>query len=343
VVSEVLTHDSDIPIMKEHYMILAGDIGGTHTRIAVFDPQISPLRPMCQADYPSQNYPGLAEIALHFLSHQRVEIDRCCFGVAGPVVEGKSHPTNIPWALDSEEIGVRLGAPCKLINDLEANAFGIAALEPQDFAVLQTGKSCPGANAAVISAGTGLGEAGMFWDGATYRPFASEGGHTTFSPRNDLEIQLLNHLLRRFDHVSWERVLSGPGLVNIYEFFRDTGRAEEPSWLTDRLMGGDRAAVIAHAAIHSESELCSLALGLLISLYGSEAGNLALKLMALGGIYIGGGIAPRLLGQLKQGTFLLAFRDKGRMHQTLGDIPVLVILNDLASLIGAARCAVISM
>jgi glucokinase len=324
-------------------MILAGDIGGTHTRIALFDPQVSPLRPMRQTDYPSQNYPGLSEIALDFIAQQTAKIDRCCFGVAGPVVDGKSHPTNIPWALDSAEIGARLGAPCMLINDLEANAYGIAALEPNDFAVLQPGKSRPGANAAVISAGTGLGQAGLFWDGKTYKPFASEGGHVTFSPRNVLEIHLLNYLLKHYEHVSWERVLSGPGLLNIYEFFRDTGRADEPVWLTERLRSGDRSATIAQAAIHSESELCSLALKLFVSLYGSEAGNLALKLMALGGIYLGGGIAPRLLGQLKEGTFLLSFCEKGRMRETLGAIPVLVILNDRASLIGAARCAVISM
>jgi glucokinase len=324
-------------------MILAGDIGGTNTRIAVFDPHASPLRPMRQADYRSNNYPGLCEIALDFLAQQPGKIAYSCFGVAGPVVDGKSHPTNLPWALDSTEIGARLGAPCRLINDLEANAYGIATLEPDDFAVLQTGKRHEHGNAAVISAGTGLGEAGMFSDGEVYRPFASEGGHATFSPRNVLEIALLNYLFERFDHVSWERVLSGPGLLNIYEFFRDTGRAEEPSWLTECLQKGDRSATIANAAIHSESKLCELALDLFVSLYGSEAGNLALKMMAVGGIYLGGGIAPRILAQLKNGPFLLSFNGKGRMHGTLEGIPVSVILNDRASLFGAARCAVIYM
>jgi glucokinase len=324
-------------------MILAGDIGGTHTRIAIFDPAISPLRPMRQDDYPSQNYPGLAEIALDFLAKGTETVFRCCFGVAGPVVDGKSHPTNIPWALDSAEMAARLGAPVKLINDLEANAYGIAALEPSDFAVLQEGKHHPEGNAAVISAGTGLGEAGLFWDGKIQRPFASEGGHATFSPRNVLEIELMKYLIDRYGHVSWERVLSGPGLLNIYEFFRDTGRGEEPQWLTERLHEGDRSAIIATAAIHGESELCRLALSMFVGLYGSEAGNLALKLMALGGVYLGGGISPKILGVLKDGTFLLAFLDKGRMKETLGDIPIKVILNDRASLIGAARCAVISM
>jgi glucokinase len=329
--------------MREQIMILAGDIGGTNTRIAIFDPGTSPLRPMRQADYRSHEYGGLSEIALEFLSHRPEKIEYSCFGVAGPVVEGKSHPTNLPWALDAAEIGKALDAPCTLINDLEANAYGIEELASDDFAVLQAGTPRHEGNAGVISAGTGLGEAGMFWDGRRYRPFASEGGHTTFSPRNDLEIDLLNYLFKRFQHVSWERVLSGPGLLNIYEFFRDTGRGAEPAWLTEKLAHGDRSATIANAAIQRESELCHLALEQFVSLYGSEAGNLALKLMALGGIYVGGGIAPRILGQLKTGTFLLSFLSKGRMQETLENIPVSVILNDRASLIGAARCAVISM
>jgi glucokinase len=329
--------------MEDNDMILAGDIGGTNTRIALFDPNDSPLRPISQADYRSNAHPGIVEIALDFLSNHREKIDACCFGVAGPVVDGKSHPTNLPWALDSAEISFRLRAPCTLINDLEANGYGISVLEPQDFAILQAGVPGNGGNAAVISAGTGLGEAGLFSDGKGYRPFASEGGHTTFSPRNALEIDLLNYLWKRFEHVSWERVLSGPGLLNIYEFFRDTGRAEEPSWLTELLQTGDRPATIARAAVFGKSELCSLALDLFISLYGAEAGNLALKMMATGGVYLGGGIAPRLLEQLKSSTFLLSFAAKGRMQRALGDIPVLVILNDRTSLLGAARCAAISL
>ncbi len=328
-------------------MILAGDIGGTHTRIATFDPSALPLTPMRMADYPSNAYPGLAEIALDFLSRGDepggIKPQFCCFGVAGPVVDGKSQPTNLPWKLDAGLLSAGIGAPTMLINDLEANAYGIAALSPQDFSVLQEGKPGRSGNSAVISAGTGLGEAGLYWDGKMHRPFACEGGHSTFSPVNVLEIHLLEYLMKRFEHVSWERVLSGPGLLNIYEFLRDTGRGEEPSWLAERMKSQDRSAVISNAAIHGESELCSQALGLFVSLYGSEAGNLALKTMALAGVYLGGGIAPRILGQLKQGTFLLSFRSKGRMNQTLGDIPVLVITNDKASLIGAARCAVIHM
>jgi glucokinase len=328
-------------------MILAGDIGGTHTRIATFDPSASPLIPIRISDYPSNGYPGLAEIALDFLGHAEgpgsEKIDFCCFGVSGPVVDGKSHPTNLPWALDTDVLSSRLGAPTMLINDLEANAYGISALSPNDFIVLQEGKPGRHGNAAVISAGTGLGEAGLYWDGQMHRPYACEGGHATFSPINVLEIHLLEYLMKRFGHVSWERVLSGPGLLNIYEFLRDTGRGEEPTWLAERMRSQDRSAVISNAAIHGESELCIAALNLFVSLYGSEAGNLALKAMALAGVYLGGGIAPRILGQLKQGTFLLSFRAKGRMHETLGDIPISVIMNDKASLIGAAKCAVIHM
>jgi glucokinase len=323
-------------------MILAGDIGGTHTRLALFDPSASPLIPMRLHDYASHDYPGLAEIAVDFLSHCDEKPQSCCFGVSGPVVEGKSHPTNLPWALDAADLKARLGAPTMLINDLEANAYGVAALAPGDLAVLQAGHAAIG-NAAVISAGTGLGEAGLFWDGKMHRPFASEGGHCSFSPTTPLEVDLLLHLTKRFGHVSWERVLSGPGVLNIYEFLRDTGRGEEPDWLVERMKGHDRSAAIAHAAIHGESKLCIDTLGLFVSLYGSAAGNLALKLMAIGGVYLGGGIAPRILGLLREGTFLLSFAGKGRMHETLSNIPIFVITNDKASLLGAASCAIIHL
>jgi glucokinase len=324
-------------------MILAGDIGGTNTRIAIFDPSQSPLIPLRMLVYPSRNYPGLSEIALDFLSRGDEKVDFTCFGVAGPVVDGKSNPTNLPWALHAGEIASRLGARTMLINDLEANAYGISGLSPGDFEVLQEGKAGRNGNAAVISPGTGLGEAGLYWDGKMHRPYACEGGHATFSPRNALEIHLLEFLMQRFEHVSWERVLSGPGLLNIYEFLRDTGRGEEPHWLAERMQVGDRSAVITETAIRGESELCSETLSLFVSLFGSEAGNLALKTMSLAGVYLGGGIAPRILSQLKDGTFLLSFRSKGRMQQTLGDIPVFVITNDKASLIGAGRCGVIHM
>lgn len=324
-------------------MILAGDVGGTHTRLGIFDKNSSPLRPSRTAEYPTRSFRGVAEIALDFLGKGTEKIDFCCFGLAGPVVDGKSSPTNLPWTVDAAELTARIGAKTLLINDLEANAYGIAALDSKDLAVIQPGQPGPPANAAVISAGTGLGEAGLFWDGTAHRPYACEGGHCTFAPRNSLEINLLEFLLKRHEHVSWERVLSGPGLINIYEFLRETGRGQEPSWLAEKLRGPDPSAVISEAAIHCESDLCMQALDLFISLYGSEAGNLALKTMALAGVYLGGGIAPKILGSINRGTFGVAFNSKGRMHETMGRIPVFVILNDRAALLGAARAAVIHM
>jgi glucokinase len=325
-------------------MILAGDIGGTNTRIALFDSTAAHLTPIHELVYPSNGFPGLAEIALRYLAAvEHSPIQFCCFGVSGPVVDGKSHPTNLPWQLDSSELSESLGADTMLINDLEANAYGISALRPEDFVVLQEGKPERNGNAAVISAGTGLGEAGLYWDGYRHRPFACEGGHASFSPTDELEVELLRYLMHRYGHVSWERVLSGPGLFHVYEFLRDTGRGEEPAWLAERMLHHDRSAVVSEAALNGESDLCVAAMDLFVALYGAEAGNLALKIMALGGVYLGGGIAPRILPRLKAGGFLEAFRAKGRLGETLADIPVRVIVNDKASLIGAGRCGVLHM
>jgi glucokinase len=226
-----------------------------------------------------------------------------------------------------------------LINDLEANAWGIALLEARDVAVLQGGAPDASGNAAIISAGTGLGEAGLYWDGKEHRPFATEGGHTDFAPRNRLESELLEYLLKQFQRVSYERVVSGPGLLNIYRFLRDGGRAEEPPWLAEAMRQEDPPAVIAQAALDGKSELCVQALDLFVSLYGAEAGNLALKVLATGGVYLGGGIAPRIVQKLREPVFLDAFTFKGRMRALLQAMPVRVILNDRVALLGAARYA----
>jgi glucokinase len=225
-----------------------------------------------------------------------------------------------------------------LINDLEANAYGIATLGPGDIATLQEGEPGRRANQCVVSAGTGLGEAGLFWDGAGHRPFACEGGHTTFAPGNKEEIALLEYLMRGLDHVSWERVLSGPGLHNVYQFLRDTGRGAEPAWLADHLAEGDPSSAIAEAANRGKSGLCEQALDMFVALYGSEAGNMALKTLSLGGVYLGGGIAPKILGKLREGVFTKAFAAKGRMRELLETIPIHVIVNDQTALKGAARC-----
>jgi glucokinase len=277
---------------------------------------------------------------VEFVSHHRLAIEYACFGVAGPVRRGRVETPNLPWVVDQETIARELRIESAwLINDLLANTYGIRALEDKDFVVLNAGSSNPIGNAAVISAGTGLGEAGSYWDGSRYHPFACEGGHSDFAPRSELEIDLLKYLIEKFGHASWERVVSGPGLHNIFDFLRDTGRGEAPAWLTDEMREKDPSAVISQAALEGKSELCVHALDMFISCFGAEAGNLALKFLATGGVFVGGGIAPKIIQKLSEKTFVDAFTDKGRFKHVLEAIPVRVILNDKTALLGAARCA----
>lgn len=323
-------------------MILAGDIGGTHTRLALFTVKGERLTSAIEETFPSRAYSGLAEIVSQFMSAHKLSVSSACFGIAGPVRHGRSETTNLPWVVEARQLASALGIPIVLlINDLEANAYGIATLEPSEWVVLNAGAPNAVGNAAVIAAGTGLGEAGLYWDGKSYRPFATEGGHTDFAPRTALEVELLRFLLVRFERVSYERVLSGPGLLNIYQFLRDTGRGEEPAWLTEELRHQDPAAAITQAALADQCALCEQALDLFVSLYGAEAGNLALKIMATGGVFVGGGIAPKIIPRLTTSTFMEAFLAKGRMRPVLEAIPVRVILNDRAALFGAARCAML--
>ncbi len=319
-------------------MIIAGDIGGTHTRMGAFSG--GPASPKLDRwqEFKSKDYPSMEKIVEEFIGTGGDKPEAFCFGVAGPVVDGTARPTNLTWELNEAHMAETLGARVVLINDLEANAYGVATLGPEDLTTLQEGAAKERGNAAVISAGTGLGEAGLFWDGANHRPFASEGGHCTFAPQTEEEVDLFNFLHQKFaDHVSWERVLSGPGLHNIYEFFRDTGRAAEEPWLGSQVAAGDPAAVISDNAVYGRSDLCIKSLDLFVSLYGSEAGNLALKLLSVAGVYIGGGIAPRILEKLKEGPFLKAFLAKGRMQPVLARMPIYVITNDKTALQGAAR------
>ncbi len=321
-------------------MILAGDIGGTNTRLALLEMEDKRPRIVLEQTFPSREHKSLDDIVRKFLADRGATITRACFGVAGPIRNRQSRPANLLWVVDANQLATRFGFDSvTLVNDLEANALGLVALEAKDFAVLNEGAPDATGNTAIISAGTGLGEAGLHFEGKMRRPFASEGGHTDFAPRNELEIELLRYLLPQFHHVSYERVLSGPGLLNIYRFLRDTGRAEEPVWLADEMKEGDPAAVITQSALQGKSELSLRALDLFVSIYGAEAGNLALKVKATGGVYLGGGIAPRIVEQLKSPDFLEAFTAKGRMKPLLEAIPVRVILNDMTALLGAAICA----
>jgi len=323
-------------------MILAGDTGGTSTRLAAFELERKHLRAVVEQTYPSREHAGLGEIVAKFLAEHTVEVRHACFGIAGPVRDGRVQTPNLPWLVDAAAMATQLGLPgVDLLNDLEANAWGVAALAPEDLLTLNAGAPGARGNACVVAAGTGLGEAGMFWDGAMHRAFGCEGGHVDFAPRDALEIELLGHLQARFGHVSSERVISGPGLVNVYGFLRDTGRGTEMPEIGAAMRERDAAAAIAQAALDGRCPLCVMALDLMVSLYGAEAGNAGLKFMATGGVYIGGGIAPKIARKLAAGAFMRAFVAKGRMQPLLEAMPVHVILNPKTALLGSARYAAV--
>jgi glucokinase len=326
-------------------MILAGDISGTHTRLAFLEGTPDRLQPVHIEIFPSPGFSGLADMVRKFLGMHSQVVDAACFGLPGAVLNGRVETTNLPWVVDARQMAADLGmASVTLINDLFANAHGIALLEESDFVVLNPGVPNNTGNRALISAGTGLGEAGLVADGhGGYRPFPSEGGHSDFGPRNDLEMDLLRYLMGRFDHVSYERVLSGPGLHNVYQFLRETGRGEEPAWLAEQIAQGDPSAVISKSALEGTSGICVQALDIFVSLYGAEAGNLALKMLATGGVYVGGGIAPKIIRKLSSTAFMKAFSAKGRSGGLVKDIPVRVITNDKTALLGAGHVAALSL
>lgn len=323
-------------------MILAGDIGGTHTRLALFQQDADTDKPKMLLDrvYPSRDYKGLDEIVSLFMSDEHVPVDRACFGVAGPVLHGEVSTPNLAWVVNALQLAKEIGIETVwLINDLQAHASGIDDLGPEDFAALNKIDRAVG-NAALIAAGTGLGEAGLYWDGVRRWPFPCEGGHADFAPRNDLEIALLQYLLKKFGRVSYERVLSGPGLKNIYEFLRDAGIEQEPEWLKDELAkSADPVPLISEHGLQGKAPICARVLEIFVSVYGAEAGNLALKIMATGGLFVSGGIAAHILPKLTTGAFLEALTSKGRLQSLMETIPVKVIVNERVGLIGAARYA----
>jgi glucokinase len=318
-------------------MILAGDIGGTHTRLALFDGD--PHEPLALATYPSRKHAGLGEIVAAFLAEHPAEVDCACFDVAGPVRNGRVKTTNLPWIVDARHVADTIGLPSiELVNDLAATAYGIAELTTADLETLNRGDPSIGGNLAVIAAGTGLGEAGLIWNGECYHAAATEGSHSDFGPRSVLQVELYTFLARD-SHVSYEDVCSGIGLVTLYRFLRERSRTGEPAWLADAIRDGDAAATISSAGLTGRDPVCAEALDLMVSIYGAEAGNVALRLLATGGMYIGGGIAPHILSKLRQHTFLDSFAAKGRFRAMLEQIPVHVILNEHAGLFGAARIA----
>lgn len=315
---------------------LVGDIGGTKTRLAVIE--VNGTQALIKRDvtYPSRDYAVFEDLLGDFLTG--ADIPRhAAFGIAGPVRGRVVQATNLSWHIDADVLQRQFGlVHCTLLNDLEATAYGLPALGADDVLTLQSGIPNASGNAAVIAAGTGLGEAGLFWDGQQHHPFAMEGGHTSFSPGDELEIALLQYLLQRYPHVSWERVVSGMGLLDLHEFLRAYRHAAAPQWLIEEMRNGDAAAAIANAALCGRDEICVETLHRFVRLYGAEAGNLALKMMSRGGLYLGGGIAPKILPLLQDGIFLEAFLNKGRMRPLLQAMPVRVILNDRTALLGSA-------
>jgi glucokinase len=323
-------------------MILAGDIGGTNARLAYFQPQNGHLRLVAERVFPSRQHSELGEIVVKFLDDSGTRPEAACFGIAGPVRNGRVETSNLPWVIEQSRLAKQIHlAATLLINDLEASAWGIGALGPADLVSLNSVAGPAIGNQGVIAPGTGLGEAGLFWDGKLHYVFACEGGHADFAPQNDLQIELLRFLKSRFEHVSYERVLSGPGLVNVYEFLRDAGLAKESTELAAKMAAGDPAAAISKAAIDGSSQLAEKALDIWISVYGAEASNLALKVMATGGLFLAGGISPKILSKLKGPLFMESFLHKGRLRPLVEAIPVQVVTNEKAGLLGAARCAAV--
>ena len=321
-------------------MLLAGDIGGTKVNLAVFSPETGWRKPFAEATYASIDYPDFESLVLNFLAQHNFPIDGASFGVAGPVVAGHASITNLSWSMTEQQLQQALHIPSVgLLNDLDAIAHAVPHLEAQDLYVLNEGQRVSGGAIAVIAPGTGLGEAFLTWDGSKYLAHTSEGGHADFAPANTFQLELLRYLMVRFAHVSFERVCSGKGIPNIYDYLKDSGYAEEPQWLAEQLATTlDRSPIIVNNALDKDNacELCVATLNTFVSILASEAGNLALKVLSTGGVYIGGGIPPRILSYLQSNHFMQAFTHKGRFTQMLAQIPIHVILNPKVALLGAA-------
>jgi glucokinase len=322
-------------------------VGGTKVDLALCKFENGQLLTVHDHKFHARDFPGLVQIVEAFLDEckqaigQPVDVLAACFGVPGPVRHGRLKLTNLPWVLDSSQLRVDLKIEhVFLINDLEANGYGIAELTPDQILVLSKGDPAAQGNRGLIAAGTGLGEAILVWNGRTHQPMASEGGHCDFAARNEEEIQLLRYLQKTVGgRVSSERVVSGIGLTNVYAFCRDVKGLPEPAWLKDRMRTEDPNAVIGELGESGASELCVETLNIFVSAYGAEAGNLALKILSVGGMYVGGGIAPKLLKKMQDGTFMKAFTDKGRLSDLLVQTPVRLILESRAALMGAAAYA----
>jgi glucokinase len=320
--------------------LLAGDVGGTKTALAIYESTPAGPRQLREATLPSGAYSSLEVLVREVLRESQLRVDRACFAVAGPVERGTARITNLPWTIDARTLASALDIPrVMLLNDVQAAAYGMLFVPPTKFATLRAGTPrSASATVAVIAPGTGLGEALLHWDGVRYRAIASEGGHADFAAQTDDEIRLLRYLQRQFEHVSWERVLSGDGIGSIYSFLRAGGPAE-PAWLTERLASGDRNAAVSAVALAEQDPLCVYALDMFCAALGAEAGNLALRGLAIGGVVIGGGIAPKILPLLRRGPFAARFGRKGRFSSWAEGLSVRVALDQQVPLLGAAHWA----
>jgi glucokinase len=336
-------HEGEIPLAfintsasPNQGVILAADVGGTKTNLALFQIRAGDLVPLKEKSYSTKKYKSFLEMVSTFHTDDLPRIDGICLGVAGPVIQDKVSGTNFPWAIDSEEISRALHTrSVSLINDMEANAYGLTALQEKDFVLLKSGSKIPG-NAALISPGTGLGEAGMFWDGSHYHPFACEGGHCDFSPRTKLDIGILQHFQEKYGHVSWERLISGPGILDLYLFLRQISGIKEPQWLSDEMSQKNPSATITKTAQEGKDAVCVETLDHFIRFLAIEASQLALKFKATGGIYVGGGILPKIISGINQEVFYNNFVQSGRLNALLDLVQVKVILNEKTALLGAA-------
>jgi glucokinase len=324
-------------------MILAREIGATRTRLAAYESESNTLNKVVEKIYMSQQEPGLADIISNFVKTEGIPVHSACFGAAGPVRRGRCKISNLAWTIDSLDLASLLKLKSVgLINDLEAFAYGIDGLESKDFVTLSAGTEDAVGNRAVISARTGLGVAGLYWDGFRHHPFACEGGHSSFAPSNEIEIELLQYLHQKYGRVSCERVLSGPGIKNIYDFLSDTKKAEEPDWLHEQLRTAqDAPALISQVALENKAAICDRTLSIFVGIYGSQTGDCALNFMSTGGIFIGGSIAAKIVPRMKDPIFMQSFLDKGRMQSLLQDVPVKIVLNDDSGILGAARYTLI--
>jgi glucokinase len=325
-------------------MILAGDVGGTKVHLALYSFDNGRLQPIRDEKFPAHEFGSLDDVVKKFIGDCGAtagDIIAACFGCPGPVRDGRLKLTNLPWTLDTRDLVKSLCIPhISLINDLEANGYGIPELAPDKIFTLHAGDPEASGHGGLMAAGTGLGEALLIWDGKKHRPIPSEGGHADFAARSNREIALLEYLRHTLKgRVSWERVVSGIGIKNVYAFLRDVEKINEPGWLHDRMLCEDPNAVIGQCAEDGSSSLCFETMKIFTGAYGAEAGNIALKVLATGGMYLGGGIAPKILKTLQNGAFVQAFLDKGRLSPLLESIPVRVILDDTCALLGAAAYA----